>query len=492
MKYGMALAVAALVLVVMLSGCPKPEDIIKPQPGDKNAADVNDKVAGPVCGDAKCESPEAAADCPQDCGAACGDGACTHSETPESCPADCASAGKIEQEVRKCLAEGTALKRDRCLIELGKKEKNGEVCGRVSGITSDSCYVEIASAVKDYGICSRIGEPVKRNSCIKDVALNATDEAMCSKIDAQYREMRDGCYDSIAFELRNGEICLKISDIGKRDSCIYDVAKKTKKADWCRYVSGSFVGETYIRDDCYVEAGGGSAAVCGNLIDAKRAQECYAKTAECGKIILDENRSQCYYTLAKNSKDYRVCLSIPDNYSDLRDACIDEVASKNPSRDGCGMMSEGIVKSGCYCTLGIEQSDTEICGLILNYRAVRDDCYLAIAIGTSDENVCGKIIANDLNKRDYCYSEIALLNLDLELCAKVTASTHYIACYSRIALEAGEVEICTGIPKEFGSEKYISKDVCYFNYAIGRKDTSYCTYIKTEKCREECLAELGG
>ncbi|MFH1225586.1 MAG: hypothetical protein V1676_07340 [Candidatus Diapherotrites archaeon] len=449
-----------LIAAIAIAGCPKPEDLITPAPppagdGNKVATDANGgKPADPW------KPPEG--------------------EEEEV---------SFERLVEQCVEKG-GVSADNCLMSLGTQKKNYVVCERVATFPKDKCYYEIAIAMPEYHACYEIYDVGKKNLCFKIAGVAMGKESACTAISDT--AVKDDCYDSIAYDKQDPMTCNKISDIGKADSCVYDVAKLKGDSGICAYVSGAISKGEYARDNCYLGVAPGSVSTCGRLIDEARKQACYINLAKCEDIISDENRVNCYDTAARNSSSYELCLNIPlGKYKEKREACIEETATANPSKEACGMIAKEEPRYACYKEVGVSLNSLEICNLIQNRRAVRDDCVLEIAKATDNAELCKEIIANDFSKRDYCYSTIAVSLLNLDVCEGITAASKYVKCYSDIAMGKEESDLCATIKKEFWTLAHSSKSECYYNYAIGKLDITVCGKIGDANFSGQCRNELG-
>lgn len=453
------IAIALLLLAaIIVSGCPKPEDLIAPTPAP--VTDVNKTPSKDINGTPDPWKPTEGAEV----------------------------TVSLEDLIGKCLEKG-GVDADNCLVALGKEKKEAKVCERITTISKDKCYYEIAIAMPDYHACYEIYEEGRKNLCFKIAGVAMGKESACIAISDTV--IKDDCYDSLAYDKRDPKLCNKISDISTADACVYDVAQLTGDAGTCAYVSGAISNGKYLRDSCYLGVAPSDASTCGRLIDEVRKQACYVNLAKCDDIISDGNRMKCYDDSARANSSYEMCLNIPEKgYKEMREACIDDTVAANPSKDGCVLTSTPDREYACYKSIGISLSDIEICNLIVNDRAIRDDCVLGIAEKTNNAELCKEIVKNDFSKRNYCYARFAVANLKLELCEGITSGANYIKCYSDIAIGKGEPDICATITKEFWTLVHSSKSECYYRYAVGTLDADICDKITDSNFSGQCRNEL--
>ncbi|MBU0662772.1 hypothetical protein KJ891_04890 [Candidatus Micrarchaeota archaeon] len=464
MRTRLRIAIVLLIAItVLLSGCPQPDELIGG--GDGNAGNGDEQ---PDTGNGN-----------GDAGDGNGNGDAGNGIVP----------GEAGFTIQTCLAYKNPLDGDNCLIALAKGTKSGLPCAKLQRLSKDTCYEEVAIDALDYRVCQEMGVEVKRNRCLQKVGTKTASTDACSVISD--RQMRDSCFDSVAYDNQNVQICLKVASTPIKDKCIYDLAKNSGNVRICAFISGSIEDNEYIRDNCYLEVAPNSTVICGKLVKEERAEECYIRLSNCENIKGAEDKANCYDNAARGSQDYMMCNQIDDEFEEIRAACVRDVINAYPTLDGCSLLPDETEGYQCYYDLGVAANNVEICNRIENKRAKRDDCIVEIAFNTNDHLLCDEIIKNDPAKRNYCYTEIAVTNLDIKICNYATTASHYINCYSDIAIVVDDPFICEDAVRNYPIEQYTSKNTCFYNVAIGELNVLFCDNITHSVFRERCHKELG-
>ncbi len=93
--------------------------------------------------------------------------------------------------------------------------------------------------MSDITLCNPIDEQSTKNSCIYDVAKKTGDVNVCLKADPNIiwedynKSGKDICYFSIARKFKNENFCNNIQNKVNRYYCILDIAFKFHKQDAC-------------------------------------------------------------------------------------------------------------------------------------------------------------------------------------------------------------------------------------------------------------------
>lgn len=527
MKLKVALLVlVSIVLFVMLSGCPEAEcgnGICErwSESGITCPQDCGEAPLSPVCGDGSCDSGENCENCPADCGQCqepptngnrgeehCGNEEVDEGENCSNCPED-VSCGEDEecvdgacQEVEKtfqdkiedCQQLESYIQRDNCLVNLGKEEKNVSVCPILEVFSKNSCYSEIAVLTGDDSICSNITEESSRNSCYYDVSVITNEEIACSSI--TFIELKDDCLKNIGMQTADEEICQRISSSNKKDYCFYEIAKQLQDESICTLISARYVGGAYLRDECYLSIEGVDATVCGKLLDPTKVIECYnnAATTSLDKSICDlidewQPWYDCLYYVATNLPDYEICLELDVNSQ----PCVKEIIENySPvEKEVCDALKDLLARDNCYYDIAVEDLNISLCREIITGRNLKNECIYEVAISLNEPNYCEELSRNSIIRENDCYLELAKNNQNPGICEEITTYDKYVACYSDIAIEVSQPEVCSSVQVErFVGKDYSTKDMCYYNYAIGKADSSYCEMIINDILRESCIDEL--
>jgi len=84
----------------------------------------------------------------------------------------------------------------------------------------EDCMIGAAKAAGNWQYCLQIEDlGLTKENCLEDV-LGADNPKLC-EIENEDIELRDECYDQMAFDLEKPEICAKISDPDMKEDCYY-------------------------------------------------------------------------------------------------------------------------------------------------------------------------------------------------------------------------------------------------------------------------------
>lgn len=109
--------------------------------------------------------------------------------------------------------------------------------------------------------------------------------------------------------------------------------------------------------------------------------------------------------------------------------------------------------------------------------------------------------------RAKCITNEAILNSDPSICKEINEKRWRIACYSDIAVEMQNAELCKGSELDIDwclfrimlSEKNFSceslstqywSDICYGKAALTHLDSNFCKYIKHSEAMDDCFYTL--
>ncbi|MBW2995987.1 hypothetical protein KY332_01670 [Candidatus Woesearchaeota archaeon] len=170
-------------------------------------------------------------------------------------------------------------------------------------ISINGCRQEISPELKEaIEYCKDFpitGHTRTKNSCYARFAIDKLNSNVCSLIDEDSEEFRNGCYQFLANELNDSSICNNIenSDFGKF-SCIAIIEQNS---------------------------------------------------APCNKIKNEQKKGDCLYIIAKNNKDPSLCKEIKNDES--RYFCYQILASAKNDSSLCYNIEDDIQRSSCLNNL---------------------------------------------------------------------------------------------------------------------------------------------
>lgn len=94
-----------------------------------------------------------------------------------------------------CLKVTLAQLQEDCFEDVAYATNDPKLCQALSQEKITPCLVKIAKATGDFTVCDSIDELLLRDQCIRWVALEANDSAICSEV--SLREIRENCYEKL-------------------------------------------------------------------------------------------------------------------------------------------------------------------------------------------------------------------------------------------------------------------------------------------------------
>jgi hypothetical protein len=142
-----------------------------------------------------------------------------------------------------------------------------------------------------------------------------------------------------------------------------------------------------------------------------------------------------------------------------------------------------------WCTAITPQNSEEL------YYVFKNECYKYVASKLKDISLCDKMVGDPIQTeiynakairdcKDWVNYELALQNNDINYCNKIDIDTYfddgygmdtvsYSNCYVAIAVKMNDQHICDKIiPLTSSNGRSASKEWCYYNFAVAKKDCS--------------------
>ena len=184
-------------------------------------------------------------------------------------------------------------------------EKDNNNCEKISEKREkEECYTNYAKFSMNERDCNKINDVDVRNSCKIYVKEVLDTVAECEKIEDTLRYSRSTCFEDIATDIKNVELCKKATSyLDMEYMCIFYIAQDTRNEEFCSYLSDEPMGEynTY-RDSCYKKMAfvKKDEKIC-LLVESRNAKDlCYAEVASrtinaeiCDKIIDTKMKKEC-------------------------------------------------------------------------------------------------------------------------------------------------------------------------------------------------------
>ncbi|MFH1224528.1 MAG: hypothetical protein V1676_01865 [Candidatus Diapherotrites archaeon] len=443
---------AALAAIILLSGCPQPQELAGQQQGGRGtgspaggSAQMTDEekitaraVAAKdtaICNEIAVSAPEDAVK-KQHCYEAVWEAKDTG--IPEKALA--------ARDPAMCEQLSDNSKRDNCVSAIAVAELDEEICERIlkdkayqgegymkemGKSKSDFCKKEVftarAVAMLDASICEKIefdkelSESTYRNSCIRDVANAKKDPAICDLLsdDSGYG-WAESCYYDVASESGDGSLCKWVSDEDARNHC---KALATGDSSYCEALPKESTIQTmaHSRNTCY------------NDIAERGNDEGLCRKMDTSTVLGESGQANCFITIAVKEGDVTMCNNISSQQfregcvqrynlamcnkiesAEGRQDCTESLLGRNQSTEDkeiysnaiskedmaeCGKISDAGYKQKCKDQLHFNKAITERnaaeCDLMSDSSSGKGSCYYFLVVGTGphhgDKSLCGKI-----------------------------------------------------------------------------------------------------
>lgn len=226
-------------------------------------------------------------------------------EVPEECMGEenvdrCINILAIESEDKDMCGsiEDKSLK-DRCMGQIGVRKNDASIC-RKAGEQKNFCLLEVARATNDISLCGEM--PGADEICYRHFAILENDVSICNRVTESGKVGKqyyiDECRAYAAEEILDTDICSNIIQTDSwRNKC------------WIFMAKGS-------GDDSYCENVASEVFMEGRWVPSGAPVSCYSQTARatnnytiCHKMPDSHkaDKDTCYFYTAIGSKDPAVC-----------------------------------------------------------------------------------------------------------------------------------------------------------------------------------------
>lgn len=330
-----------------------------------------------------------------------------------SVPSDCfEELVEIPDDIKPCLEIKDSYFKEQCISVVVKDDD--AICQDLTFKNwQGGCYKKIAENRGDENFCYKIiGAELEKNLCLKSLAVQNKNLALCDKISNQTR--RDECYRELAEGLNDFKICNKISLEYLRISCFLNIGIANNDLKIC-----DFAGKE--RNHCY-----------------KSVAIALKDKSICERIDVDYfNRPSCFSSCAIENNDLDLCKSVKDFTP--REYCILEIAKKRGDASICDLSHS---KEKCFYEVATSHKDIDICEKIKE-KYKHDECVSFVAISSREPELC---------KRLKGYSPLSTVSPApgepfVEKHEKISVEDEQVlnTCYSRTAKAAKDKKICQNI-----------------------------------------------
>lgn len=397
-----------------------------------------------------------------------------------------------------CAAIVSAAKRDACYNSIALAKNNDMYCASMTPTDSrDACYAAIAAALKNAQACSKIANDAIKDSCLLAIADEMLDTELCSAMSAQ--ESADNCIKQIASKTGMTSECYAIADEAKKQECINAAITVGNSPEACTSLQAAEE-----KDECLSRVAVNSAnpSVCALVQNLARKDSCYSamavnlkSTAICASVGNSEKKQACIAQVANAMETPSECALISSPSE--KDNCYNNfaISSNNPAT--CGLISSQDSKNSCLKQVAITLKNETTCASISRTEA-KNDCYYQIALAALTEDTCLKV-SSDQNLLDKCLLEVlAKPGKGFEKCSSIAAVETRQKCYHDSAEKLTSTAACGQI------EDRLKAAECMLNVSIKKLTLEGCTEILSlaeynfEKAEtfgpmhDRCIMEVAG
>ncbi len=181
-----------------------------------------------------------------------------------------------------------------------------------------------------------------------DLALQQNNEILCSQI--EFQDFQQDCLVRVAASKKSIEICQIISEKKVKYSCFVGVSKVLNDVEICKNVED----DEYWNDICYK-----NYAIANN------------DTNYCFFIAKGIHNNPCYYEIAVNTLNWKICNEVTDN--DMLNKCNNLISQQTLKIEPCLQMYNTVDRDACIYRLAKKSNDIKICEEI-KLDGIKKDC----------------------------------------------------------------------------------------------------------------------
>jgi hypothetical protein len=361
-------------------------------------------------------------------------------------------------------------------------------------IAQAGCYTDLAHKEKDVGFCDKIDDNLKKWECYAEIGIELEDEKICGKITRLkiYQRSREWCYEQIAKNTGNVDLCEKAGDKYNVWECQAGAVRNIEDQKVCENIPSEKGRAFSARINCY----GAIASSLENVdfcdaLPMEMRWGCYTMSATgpedteiCERIphsVADSGGSHhyslCYRNIARNTGDISWCDKTTE--PSWKFQCFKEVISKPDDINFCEKIPEdgdtgSFYYPKCYESAAYSMGNISWCDKIDKYDE-QGTCYSNLASKAEDAERCEQSGLESSN----CYFNISRNTGDISWCDKIGRDGLRWDCYGEVANKPEHEEKCDQIPNRFpnGFNSY----QCYTNIASSTQDDTWCAKMDGQK-----------
>jgi len=311
--------------------------------------------------------------------------------------------------------------REQCVVAGVRTGANVTACPSdiIAANVSEICTIDLAGRLIDTEVCAKATSPDEWALCVRKVAQNAAEPAVC---------------DSLP-EGAQRTWCQAVAS-GTCERCLSEDLPLSWMRSWCI-------------TECALST---SRSVGPN---------------DCESVELPMVRARCLHELAIGNQDDSLCKDISPQA--LRDNCYARVAAASESVFPCKEISNVLLRGTCTARFAIRTRNAELCHDIES-SLPRLRCLSLVARTIEDQTICDHITSvveldwcmaistpdctepcsiNSVDwARDLCLYHCALIRQDASPCADIDTNSTKYACLLELAENVGDDGLCDGLAGE--------------------------------------------
>ncbi|MFH1649666.1 MAG: hypothetical protein ABIA93_03900 [Candidatus Woesearchaeota archaeon] len=140
---------------------------------------------------------------------------------------------------------GTGAEKDSCLLDNAITKLDPQECIHIQNeALQDTCYSEIGIVTNDLGVCDLTLRAQGKDACRVQIGMALNDSSACTGLTSNY--WNDACMTYFVPITDDPWFCKSTRNMGKRDTCLYEMAKAHNDTNLCSYISLDQKGVCYV------------------------------------------------------------------------------------------------------------------------------------------------------------------------------------------------------------------------------------------------------
>ncbi len=287
--------------------------------------------------------------------------------------------------------------------------------------------------------------------CYQSLAVLHKDVKYCESIKRSFETgsmHKDHCYDLVARELQNVDLCQNIGNKNALSAPYADCVASIKKTVLAcppleppHYYNGSY--------SCYLEAAVAKMdlSVCDKFgSDNESKMTCYESVAETKKDAsicelgssTGEQRDSCYSKLFFSSDNQNESLCEKITNTELKNRCHKvkrrQLIAHNNDIKACNDFASKEDKGACFYEIAEAQNNPALCERIESDELAVNQCVIQSSPAISNPSICEtlKDTHYDQSDRYLCYFQYATVNQKPEICEKMNVPDSLYGCLDAV------------------------------------------------------------